>query len=132
MSAGSPPATAPLDADEVEVIVAALGRALQRDAGGRLLPLRHGFRVLGVAARTFRKRVPVVSLARGETTLCFIVTRTNPAEPAYRRTRHYDVTYFSEDVPDADQHRVYARDREMIDAFARYVAAAEGSDGSFR
>jgi hypothetical protein len=117
--------------DPVDAIVEALARALARDAGGGRLILREGFRCIGVAARTFRRRVPVVSFARENATLSFIVTQTNPAEPAYRRTPHFDVTYFSEDVPDHEQDRIYARDRQTIDAFAHWLANAEGEDGTF-
>ena len=107
-----------------------LGRDLARDFGGPAFPNPEGWESKGVALRTFRSTVPVATFARGGQTLCFIVTPTDPAEPAYKRSRRHDVVYFSEDVPDAEQARIYARDRAMIDRFAAWVVAWDRADGA--
>lgn len=72
--------------------------------------------------------MPVAKFVREGATLCFIVSPTDPKEPAYKRSRRYDVVYFSEDVPDAEQSRIYARDRAMIDRFAAWVIRWDESD----
>jgi hypothetical protein len=69
----------------------------------------------------FARLVPVAKFVREGATLCFIVSPSDPNEPAYKRSRRYDIVYFSEDVPDAEQSRIYARDRPMIDRFAAWV-----------
>ena len=117
--------------DSTARIVAELAAALARDFGRPPLA-QPGWRARGVGPRTFRRTVPVVTLERDGSTLCFIVTPTAAAEPAYRRTRHHDLTYFSEDVPDDQQQTIYARDRARIDAFAAWLAAIESPEGSFR
>jgi hypothetical protein len=71
-----------------------------------------------------------VEFTRGQETISFIVTPTNPAEPAYRRSTRYDIVYFSDDVPDAEQSRIYARDRAMIDRFAAWVLKWDGASGA--
>jgi hypothetical protein len=65
--------------------------------------------------------LPVVALRRPGATLCFLVTPTDPSTRAYKRTRSWDVTYFSEDVPDDAQHQVFARDRATIDRFTAWL-----------
>jgi len=65
--------------------------------------------------------LPVVAFRNGDKTLCFIVTPTDPSAPAYKRTAHYDLVYFSEDVPDDKQSAIYQRDRSFIDRFAEWL-----------
>lgn len=105
-----------------------LDRALARDFGRPSFPNLEGWRFTAVALRTFRRTVPVVAFEREGATLCFIVTPTDAAEPAYKRSRRYDIVYFSEDVPDAEQSRIYARDRAMIDRFAAWLIAWDRAD----
>lgn len=107
--------------DALQRVANELTTALQRDFGGPTFPNSDGYQCNGAKLRTFRQTVPVVEFSRGNETLSFIVTPTNPAEPAYRRSPRYDIVYFSEDVPDAEQSRIYARDRAMIDRFAAWV-----------
>lgn len=78
----------------------------------------------------FARLVPVVKFAREGATLCFVVTRTDPAEPAYRRSPRFDVVYYSEDVPDDEQARIHARDRSMIDRFAAWVVQWDAGAGA--
>ena len=107
--------------DALQSLTNALTSALEREFGGPTFPNPDGYHCNGAKLRTFRQTVPVVEFSRGNETLSFIVTPTNPAEPAYRRSHRYDIVYFSEDVPDAEQSRIYARDRAMIDRFAAWV-----------
>jgi len=104
--------------------------AFARDFGGPRFPNPEGWRFEGARLRTFRKTVPVVELAMEGRTLSFIVTPTDPNEPAYRRSPHYDVVYFSEDVPDHEQSKIYARDRATIDRFAAWVGAWDRAGGA--
>lgn len=110
--------------------VEALTEALTRDFGGEAFPNPEGYACKGARMRTFRQTVPVVEFSRGQETLSFIVTPTNSAEPAYKRSARYDIVYFSEDVPDAEQSRIYARDRAMIDRFAAWVIQWDRMSGA--
>jgi len=107
--------------ESLQWLADALGQALAVDFGGVSLPNSDGYTYRRTHLRTFRQTVPVVEFSRGDETLSFIVTPTNPAEPAYKRSPRYDIVYFSEDVPDAEQSRIYGRDRAMIDRFAAWV-----------
>jgi hypothetical protein len=111
--------------EAIQRLAERLGSRLTLDFGGASFPNPEGWISRGVAVRTFRSAVAVASFALGEKTLCFIVTLTNPAEPAYKRSRQYDIVYFSEDVPDNEQSRIYARDRRMIDRFATWLIARD-------
>jgi hypothetical protein len=115
----------------VGTIASELRAALAEDFGTARLPAA-GWTLAAVEPRTFKQRVPVVALECGERHLCFIVTPTNLREPAYRRTARHDVTYFSEDVADEAQGQIYRRDREMIDAFARWMSDRDGPAPSAR
>jgi hypothetical protein len=117
--------------DEVERVVVELRDALAEDFGTARLPAG-GWKVTAVEPRTFRRRVPVVTLEQPERRLCFIVTPTSPREPAFKRTPRHDITYFSEDVPDDDQDDIYRRDREMIEAFARWLMQRDAAVRSAR
>ena len=114
--------------DVLQRLADELTTALERDFGGPLFPNPDGYKCHGAKLRTFRQTVPVVEFRRGNETLSFIVTPTNPAEPAYRRSLRYDIVYFSEDVPDAEQSRIYARDRAMIDRFAAWIIKWDGAN----
>jgi hypothetical protein len=116
----------PTDSDWVDLLVAELGTALAADFGRAAFPVPAGWELQTVRPRTFWKRVPVVELTHGSETLCFIVTPTEASEPAFRRTARHDVIYFSEDVPDEAQDRIFRRDREMIEAFARWLSHRDG------
>ena len=118
------------DLEPMQRLVDALSVAFSRDFGGSAFPNPEGWRNKGARLRTFRRTVPVVELEMEGRTLSFIVTPTNPAEPAYRRSSRYDVVYFSEDVPDSEQSRIYARDRATIDRFAAWVKAWDAAGGS--
>ncbi len=116
--------------DILQSLTNVLTTALERDFGGSTFPNPDGYKCNGAKLRTFRQTVPVVEFTRGNETLSFIVTPTNPAEPAYRRSPRYDIVYFSEDVPDAEQSRIYARDRMMIDRFAAWVMKWDRASGA--
>jgi hypothetical protein len=116
--------------DTLQSLADALTIALERDFGTSSFPNPDGYACKGARLRTFRQTVPVVEFMRGNETLSFIVTPTNPAEPAYRRSARYDIVYFSEDVADAEQSRIYARDRAMIDRFAAWVMKSDRTIGA--
>jgi hypothetical protein len=116
--------------EPIQRLAETLDRDLARDFGGPAFPNPEGWTSKGVGLRTFRSTVPVATFARGGQTLCFIVTPTNPVEPAYKRSRAHDIVYFSEDVPDAEQSRIYARDRAMIDRFAAWIVAWDRVGGA--
>lgn len=105
----------------LQALADTLQHALANDFGSPSFPNPDSYVFKGARLRTFRQTVPVVEFARGEETISFIVTPTNPAERVYKRSARYDIVYFSEDVPDAEQARIYARDRAMIDRFAAWV-----------
>jgi hypothetical protein len=64
---------------------------------------------------------PVVGFRRGDHTLGFIVSPTDPAAPAFKRSKRYDLTYFSEDVADNQQGLIYQRDRAFIERVAAWL-----------
>ncbi len=115
--------------ESLQWLVDVLAQALNREFGSKSFPHFNDYAYKGTRLRTFRQTVPVVEFTREHETLSFIVTPTNPAEPAYKRSVHYDIVYFSEDVPDAEQSRIYARDRAMIDRFAAWVIQWERQGG---
>jgi len=112
-----------------ERLVGALLAALSCDFGGPKLPSPEGYRLVGVRLRTFRETVPVVELGKEGQTLSFIITPTNPSAPAYKRSEHYDLVYFSEDVPDAEQSKVYSRDKAVIDRVAAWLIRWDKAGG---
>jgi hypothetical protein len=116
--------------DAYQSLVDLLNSAIERDFGGAAFLNPDGYSYNGTRLRTFRQTVPVVEFRRGNETLSFIVTPTNATEPAYRRSTRYDIVYFSEDVPDAEQARIYARDRVMIDRFAAWVMKWDRPNGA--
>jgi hypothetical protein len=126
-----PPSVEPEEA-WVGPLVTELGAALAADFGTDQLPAPAGWEFGGVEPRSFMKRVPVALFRHGEQRLCFIVTPTDPREQAYKRTARHDITYFSEDVPDDAQDQIYRRDREMIEAFARWLARRDSPARSTR
>ena len=116
--------------NDLQSLAIELTAALEREFGSPSFQNPEGYHCKGAKLRTFQQTVPVVEFTRNEQSLSFIVTPTNPAEPAYRRSVHFDIVYFSEDVPDAEQSRIYARDRAMIDRFAAWVIAWDRSRGA--
>jgi hypothetical protein len=118
--------------DTMQSLVDALGSAVEREFGSASFLNPDGYHYKGSRLRTFRQTVPVVEFARGTETLSFIVTPTNAAEPAYKRSARFDIVYFSEDVPDSEQSRIYARDRAMIDRFSAWVVKWDGASGGHR
>lgn len=116
--------------ESLQALADALWTSLQREFGSPSFPNPDGYHCKGTRLRTFRQTVPVVEFTRGAETLSFIVTPTNPAEPAYRRSARYDIVYFSEDVADSEQSRIYARDRGMIDRFAAWVQKWDQASGA--
>lgn len=119
-----------MTSDALPALAQLLAEALARDFGGAIFPNPDGYAFKGARLRTFRQTVPVVEFARGPETLSFILTPTNPTEPAYKRSDRFDIVYFSEDVPDAEQSRIYARDRAMIDRFAAWVIKWDRMSGA--
>lgn len=106
---------------EITELAEALARALERELSTPALENPEGWRLARVEARKFGIWRAHVELRTDATSLGFLVSPTDPAEPAYRRTARFDLVYFSEDVPDPEQDRIYRRDRATIDRFARWL-----------
>lgn len=112
---------------EIEMLASDLGTRLLADLDSGRLVLPKSWRCAGVAARRFGRWTVHVELELdGVTgpceTLGLLVAPTDAGEPAYRRTDSLDLVYFSEDVPDPEQHRIYARDRTTIDCFFAWLS----------
>jgi hypothetical protein len=91
---------------------------------------RDGWILRDVKVRLLMGRdVPVVTLARDGATLSFIVSLTNPEERAYKRSKRFDIVYFSEDVPDDAQQEIYDTHRAIIDRFAAWLIAWDDGGG---
>jgi hypothetical protein len=132
MFLSAPPAstTVPAMSEVLERFAQTLSAAIARDFGGPELPSPEGYEFARVRLRMLQgKNVPVVEFTKNGQTLSFIITRTNPAAPAYRRSTHYDIVYFSEDVADAEQSKIYARDRAVIDRFAAWIVRWDNHGG---
>ena len=113
----------PLSPEAADALSEALRAGLSMDLDGGTFPNPEGWKLAGVSRQfLMQKHVPVAKLEREGATLCFIVTPTDPRERVYKRTPRFDLVYFSEDVPDPEQHRIYERDRATIDRFAAWLA----------
>jgi hypothetical protein len=62
-------------------------------------------------------------LANDARTLCFILGPSDPAQPAFKRGRRFDVVYYSDDLAVADHGSLYARDKDAIERIARWLVA---------
>jgi hypothetical protein len=81
-----------------------------------------GWAFEGASSRFLMKTyVPVLAFRRGDDTLCFIVTPSDPSGRSFKRSARFDLSYFSEDVADDDQGKIYARDREQIERVAKWL-----------
>ena len=113
----------PLTQTTAAALSTQIAEALAPALGSSALPNPEGWRLASVAPRYLMgMHVPVAELTREGATLAFIVTPTDPAARVYKRTRRYDLVYFSEDVPDEAQQTIYARDRATIERFAAWLA----------
>ena len=83
---------------------------------------RDGYMYAGAKSRFLMKtHVPVLTFTRDGTTLAFIVTPKDPSGKSFKRSACFDLSYFSEDVPDEEQGRIYARDREQIERVGKWL-----------
>lgn len=114
MSSSAPPAP-------IVALAEALSSALAADLSTPSLENPEGWRIAVVEPRRFGIWRALVELRTDERSLGFLISPTDPSEPAYRRTARWDLVYFSEDVPDAEQDRIYRRDRPTIDRVARWL-----------
>ncbi|HEY8429275.1 MAG TPA: hypothetical protein VIL20_12900 [Sandaracinaceae bacterium] len=107
---------------ELAELAARLERALTEELGRTpALPNPEGWQITEVAPRFFQIWRVLVSLRAADRTIGFLLSPTDPNERAYRRTPRFDFVYFSEDVPDHEQDRIYRRDRATIDRFAAWL-----------
>lgn len=118
MSSSAPP-------EEIVRLAGALSRALAADLSTPALENPEGWRIACVEPRRFGIWRALIELRTDDRSLGFLVSPTDPAEPAYRRTPRWDFVYFSEDVPDPEQDRIYRRDRATIDRVARWLEALD-------
>ena len=117
-------ATAPIaDGDPIDALLAALPEAITQALGTDALPNREGWRLVEVREMARWVRVAEVALATDGRTLTMILTPTDPERPAFRRTQRHDIVYYSDDLAVSEHDALYARDREMIEAFATWFTA---------
>jgi hypothetical protein len=107
----------------IVALAEALARALTDDLSTPALENPEGWRLVAVTPRFFQIWRALIELRTDTTSLGFLISPTDPAERAYRRTARWDFVYFSEDVPDPEQDRIYQRDRATIDRFASWLEA---------
>jgi hypothetical protein len=89
-------------------------------AGAELVP--DGWSFVGARTRfLMRTHVPVLEFRRGAETLAFIVTPADPSGRCFKRSKRFDLSYFSEDVGDHEQDGIYRRSREQIERVARWL-----------
>jgi hypothetical protein len=115
-------------AEAHETLCRDLEAALKSAEPGSFAPV--GWRLADVRLRHLMGRdLPVATIEQGGSTLSFIVTPTDPDERVYKRTRRYDVVYFSEDVPDDAQQGIYDTHGTTIDAFVAWLVGWDAASG---
>jgi hypothetical protein len=88
---------------------------------------RDGWTFAGITSRyLMHTHLPVLRFERRGETLCFIVAPTDPSQPAFKRSVRFDISYFSEDVPDDKQSEIYRRDRAQIERVAAWLRRWDG------
>ncbi len=75
----------------------------------------------GISRFLMKTWVPVLAFRRGDDTLSFIVTPNDPSGRSFKRSKRFDLSYFSEDVADDAQATIYARDREQIERVGKWL-----------
>lgn len=109
--------------DPVDQLLEVLPRVVAEALGTEALPNPGGWRLKEVREMARWTRVAEVQLCTDERTLTMILTPTNPERPAFRRSAHYDLVYYSDDLAVSEHEALYERDRPMIDAFASWLTA---------
>ena len=111
----------PPPTDDIEALAAAVREAVTRDLGTEELQNPEGWELTEV--RVFQRWAPVVEvlLRRPDRTLAFIITPRDMERPAFQRTAHLDLVYYSDDLPVEAHDRLYTRDREAIEGFATWL-----------
>ncbi len=108
--------------DEIVTLTSEIASRFHEEVSARFAGL--GYTLKGEVTPRFFQRWNVLCVfesEQGGDSLAFLLAPTNPAEPAYKRSKRLDIVYFSEDVADEEQDLIYQRDRPMIDAFAEWV-----------
>lgn len=109
---------------EADTLIAVLEEAIDS-----ALPelTQSGWTFVGITRRfLMQTNLPVVSFKRDAHSLSFIVAPTDPHARAFKRTKRFDVSYFSEDVGDNEQAQIYRRDRSQIEAVAAWLRRWDG------
>mgnify|MGYP001155064190 CR=1 FL=1 len=104
--------------DPVEHALKSLPKHLKAALGSEALPNREGWRLVEVKEMQRWTRVAEVQLACESRHLTMILSPSDEERPAFRRGRHLDLIYYSDDLAVSEHEALYARDRVMIDAFA--------------
>ena len=111
-----------LTQEKAEALAETFRGALEEEFGGRKFPNPEGWSLVKVSVHYLMKlHVPVAEFSLHEKTLGFILTPTDPATRVYKRSRRFDLVYFSYDEPDEEQHKIYQRDRTMIDRMVAWL-----------
>ncbi len=113
--------------DPVDALLVALPTAVASALGTDALPNHEGWTLVGVREMARWTRVAEVQLGCGDRTLTMILTPTEPDRPAFVRSARYDLVYYSDDLEVTEHDTLYARDKNMIDAFASWLVAWDGS-----
>lgn len=114
---------APITGDPVDALLDQLPDAVEEALGSEALPNPEGWRLIGVSEMTRWARVAEVKLATDDRTLTMILTPSDPERPAFQRATHYDLVYYSDDLPVSAHDQLFARDRAMIEAFSAWFIA---------
>lgn len=114
---------------EIVSLAAQVERQLVADFGATKFPAP-GWQRDPAVARYFQRWTVLCKFscpASPPHTLGFLLAPTDPEQRAYKRSKQFDIVYFSEDVADDQQALIYQRDREMIDRFAGWVVSWDGA-----
>ena len=112
-----------IEGDPIDALLDQLPSAVQVALGTDALPNPEGWRLLGVQEMARWTRVAEVQFGTDARSLTMILSPNDPDRPAFQRAAHYDVVYYSDDLPVSDHDQLIARDRAMIEAFSAWFTS---------
>ncbi len=112
-----------IEGDPIDYALRCLPTLLEEALTTDALPNPEGWRLCEVKTMQRWTRVAEVMLTCGSRNLTMIFSPKDEERPAFRRARHFDLIYYSDDLAVSEHEALYARDRIMIDAFALWFTA---------
>lgn len=131
-----PPVEPPPDGlpkETIDALVAGVGYSLPRELGTDLLPNPEGWVFVDTRPFLLWMRIAEARIKLADDhTLTFILYPHNDRQPCFRRTEHFDLVYYSDDIPIDRHDELYARDTAMIERFSDWFEAWDKRGGGPR